>query len=67
MTVANFFSWAYKFESYLVENPEDNKGADQTLWIRKLICAFVVSISDKHVFSWCSSKEKVHELPKSAL
>ena len=28
MTLASFFSWAYRFESYLVENPEDRFSPD---------------------------------------
>ena len=30
----------------------NNKGADQTEWMRRLICAFVVRIWHKQVFSW---------------
>ena len=33
----------------------NNKGADQTLRMRRLICAFVVRILHKQVFSWCDS------------
>ena len=33
----------------------NNKGADQTARIRRLICAFVVRIWHKQVFSWCGS------------
>ena len=29
MTLANFFSWANRFESYLVENPEDRFSRDE--------------------------------------
>ena len=29
MTLANFFSWADRFESYLVENPEDMFSRDE--------------------------------------
>ena len=28
MTLASFFSWADRFESYLVENPEDRFSCD---------------------------------------
>ena len=28
MTLASFFSWADRFESYLVENPEDRFSRD---------------------------------------
>ena len=31
----------------------NNKGADQTAWMRRLICTFVVRIWHKQVFSWC--------------
>ena len=33
----------------------NNKGADQTVEMRRLICAFVVCIWHKQVFSWCGS------------
>ena len=33
----------------------NNKGADQTAWMRRLICAFVVRIGQKQVFSWRGS------------
>ena len=29
MTLASFFSWADRFESYLVENPEDRVSRDE--------------------------------------
>ena len=29
MTLASFFSWADRFESYLVENPEDRFSCDE--------------------------------------
>ena len=32
-----------------------NKGADQTAQMRRPICAFVVRIGHKEVFSWCGS------------
>ena len=33
----------------------NNKGADQTAWMHRLICAFVVCIWQKQVLSWCGS------------
>ena len=44
----------YKFRIYKLEVSccLDNKGADQTARIRRLICAFVVRIRHKQVFSW---------------
>ena len=38
----------------------NNKGADQTAWKRRLICAFVVRIWHKEVFSWRGSYSSVH-------
>ena len=36
----------------------ENKGADQTAQMRRLICGFVVCIWQTQVFSWCSSYNK---------
>ena len=33
----------------------NNKAANQTTRVRRLICAVVVCIGDKQVFSWCGS------------
>ena len=33
----------------------NNKGADQTSQVRRLICAFVVRIWQKQIFPWCGS------------
>ena len=33
----------------------NNKGADQTVQMRRLICAFIVHIWHNQVFSWCGS------------
>ena len=33
----------------------NNKGADQTVWMRRLICAFIVRIWHKQVFLWHGS------------
>ena len=35
----------------ILSGQANNKGADQTAWMRMLICAFVVRIWHKHVFS----------------
>ena len=32
MTLANFLSWADRFESYLVENPEDSFLVTRLIW-----------------------------------
>ena len=45
----------------------NNKGADQTARMRRLICAFVVHIRHKQVFSWWGSYEGEHNLQWSGL
>ena len=49
----SFFVFSkYRYYTIQVAN---NKGADQTAEMRRLICAFVVRICHKQVFSWCGS------------
>ena len=44
----------YKYYMYTIQ-AANNKGADQTAQMRKLVCAFVVRIWQKQVFSWRGS------------
>ena len=47
-------SWNFGFskDRYSTIWEANNKGADQTAWMRRLICAFVVRIRHKQVLSW---------------
>ena len=49
--------WNFRFRkySYYTIQAANNKGADQTARMRRLICAFVVCIRHKQVFSWNGS------------
>ena len=57
-------SWNFEFrnERYYTIKAANNKGVDQTMRMRRLICTFVVRIWQKLVFSWhgsyyaCNSK-----------
>ena len=40
---------------YYTTQAMNNKGADQTARMRRLICTFVVRIWQKQIFSWCGS------------
>ena len=44
----------------------NNKGADQTARMRRLICAFVVRIWHKQVFPWHKEKEKTNDIYEPA-
>ena len=49
-----FKFWLQQEEVWYYE-AANNKGADQTARMRRLICTFVVRIGQKQVFSWCGS------------
>ena len=51
------WSWnsGYNKYGYYTIQAANNKGADQTARMRRLICAFVVRIWQKQVFSWGGS------------
>ena len=50
-------SWNFGFSKYryYTFQAANNKGADQTAQMRRLICAFLVRIGQKQVFSWWGS------------
>ena len=48
----NFWYSKYRYYTILGVN---NKGADQTVRMRRLICIFVVRIGQKQAFSWRGS------------
>ena len=59
-TQIKLLSYKMLLESWNFENLQfiyaaNNKGADQTAQMRRLICTFVVRIRQKQVFSWCGS------------
>ena len=55
-------SWNYKYRNkrYYTVQAANNKGADQTARMRRLICTFVVRIWLKQVFSWSGSINRCH-------
>ena len=48
-------NFGYSKKRYYTIDAANNKGADQTARMRRLICAFVVRIWQKQVLSWCGS------------
>ena len=57
-------SWNLGFSMYRYYTIQaaNNKGADQTARMRRLICAFVVRIWHKQVFSWLGSNSRCSKL-----
>ena len=57
-----FVSWSFSYSKlrYYTIQAVSNKGADQTVRMRRLICVFVVRIWHKLVFLWCGS---YHSIP----
>ena len=49
------WNFGYSKHRYYTIQAANNKGADQTARMRRLICTFVVRIWLKQVFSWCCS------------
>ena len=50
-----FWNFGFSKQRYYTIQAANNKGADRTAWMRRLICAFVVRIWHKQVFSWRDS------------
>ena len=50
-------AWNFRFSKYRYYTIQvaNNKGADQTARMRRLVCAFVVHIWHKQIFSWRGS------------
>ena len=51
------WNFGYRKNMYYAIQAVNNKGADQTVRMRRLISAFVVHIWNKQVFSWHGSDD----------
>ena len=62
-------SWNFGFCKYRYYTIEvaNNKGADQTAQMRRLICAFVVPTGQKQVFSWRGSNNVINILNREEI